>query len=74
MGYQIPSSLSGLVKHGKKPGPKCYLKEEEKELPSFVNSCASIGKTGRGYCSVSYHRQGSFSRKENQSRHGGVVF
>ena len=39
----LKNRLSGHVKHGKKPGPECYLNEEEKELASFVKSCASIG-------------------------------
>ena len=38
----LKNRLSGRVRHGKKPGPECYLnEEEEKELASFVKSCAS---------------------------------
>ena len=32
----LKNRLSGRVKHGKKPGPECYLNEEEKELRSII--------------------------------------
>ena len=36
--------ISGRVTHGTKPGPKPYLtQEEEKELGSFLKSCAEVG-------------------------------
>jgi hypothetical protein len=36
--------ISGRVVHGTKPGPKPYLSgEEEKELSSFLKSCANVG-------------------------------
>ena len=40
----LKNRLSGCVKHGKKPGPDYLNQEEEKELVSFVKSCASIGQ------------------------------
>ena len=51
----VRNRLSGRVVHGTKPGPKPYLSnDEEKELSSFLQSCANVGygKTRKDVMSI----------------------
>ena len=47
--HRVPPStlrdrVNGRVVHGTKPGPRPYLSlDEEKELGSFLKSCANLG-------------------------------
>ena len=66
------------MKHGKKPGPECYLnEEEEKELASFnsVPLLAMAKHAGRCWVFLSELPQKKDFFKERKSvKDGGVVF
>ena len=74
----LKNRLSGHVKHGKKPGPECYLnEEEEKELASFnsVPLLAMAKHAGRCWVLLSeLPRKRDFFKERKSVKDGGVVF